>query len=117
MAKTNKSQQYAIQWLDSQKLSISEISKELNVSEDIVSKVLEKHKQTNNKEETNIKTGSSSTSSGRSKNLMINQTSVKKNKSVMIMTPEASMNNDEARKNTVGKGKINESAIFRPNNK
>jgi predicted transcriptional regulator len=117
MNKTNKTQQYAIQWLDSKNYSVSEISKELNITESTVIKILEKHKPTNNIEDTNIKTASSSASKTRSKNLMINQTSVKKNKSVMIMTPEASMSNDESRKNIVGKGKPNESAIFRPNNK
>lgn len=117
MPKLNKSQQYAVQWLDSKNYSISEISKELNISESTIEKILEKHKEINNKEEINIKTASSHVSQTKSKNLMINQTSVKKNKSVMIMTPEASMNNDEARKNLVSKPRSNDSIIFRPNNK
>lgn len=117
MSKANKAQQYAIQWLDSKNHSVSEISKELNISEEAVTKVLEKNKPVNNQEDVNIKTASSSASKGKSKNLMINQTSIKKNNSVMVMTPEASMHNDEARKNTTNRAKLNESIIFRPNNK
>lgn len=118
MAKTSKMQQYAIQWLDSQNYSVAEIVNELNLSEKTVIGVLEKNKNPNtNAEPVNIKTGSESVAPAKgSKNLMINQTAVKKNNSVMIMTPEASMKNDEAKK------KINDastrqthSAIFRPN--
>lgn len=120
MPKTNKAQQYAILWLDSQNYTTNDIANELNISEKIVVGILEKNKNPNSDEPVNIKTASGTVSASKksTKNLMINQTSVKKNNSVMIMTPEASMQHDESKKKmNDGPGRQTHSAIFRPNSK
>jgi len=115
MKRLNKTHKYAIQWLYSQKHSIEEIVTELNIPKNLVVSCLEKNQNVDNSNN-NIKEGSSSTKGNSSKNLMINKTSVKKNNSVMIMTKEASMLNDEQKKDNIkSKKKATEESIFRPN--
>lgn len=109
MPKLSKSNKYAIQWLNSQNLSIEEISEELKITINQVSKEL----NTSNAQQSEP---DSITNNSRSKQLMINQTAGKKSNSVAIMTGEASMLNDSM-KNT-GHSSLQKNTdhyIFRPN--
>lgn len=112
MSRLNKAQKYAIYWLNSQGSETAEIVSELNITEDQVIKCLEKNQNINSNNA--IKTSSSSTGNVKHKNLMINETSVKKTNNVMIMTKEASMQHDELRKNQSVKKNRNTEAIFKP---
>lgn len=112
MPKLNKTETYAIKWLAHTGLDVSEISKELKVSEQQILRILEKEQPLNNNNK--IKDGSSPAKSNKS-NLMINQTAVKKTKSVSVMTEAASQQNDAVNKNLKPYNK-NEKNIFRPNN-
>lgn len=113
MKKLNKTQQYAILYLLSQNKSIPEIISELKIPENLITKFMEKNTQTNPKKDLKVKS-----SKVRSKDLMINTTSVKGNKSVSIMTREASQINDEFKKQ-IGpvESRITKNAIYRPNAK
>lgn len=95
MAKLNKIQNYAILWLNYKGSLPKQISEELSIDLKQVNSILEK--QTTASENPNIKT-SSSVVGDKKKNLMIMETSVKKNKSVAIMTKEASAQGDEIKK-------------------
>jgi len=110
MAKLNKTQIYAIQWLNSQGKSIENISKELNITEKQVGSTIEKQASTGPTVDIPVTTSKV----GKYPNLMINQTSAKKNKSVAIMTKEASELHDAARSKMVS-NKQNMKGIFRPN--
>jgi hypothetical protein len=115
MSRLKKMDKYAILWLDSQGFSLEEIMKETELSENVIKSCLEKHQTTN--KNNNIETSTSPASKPKKNNLMINETAVKKNKTVMIMTQEQSMKNDaEKKNNNMNKpsSKIKNS-IFRPN--
>lgn len=87
MKALNKSQIYAILYLkDVNKLQIENISKELNISEDRLQNFFD----TDYSLYTKVKKPTS-------KDLMITETSAKKNNSVAIMTKEASELNDQTR--------------------
>lgn len=108
MSRLNKIQVYAIKWLHSQNKNATEIANELGLKEEDVVKNIEKFGTV--QENTTIKTAKSSS---KSKNLMINETSAKKNNHVSIMTKEASEYNDSVR----AKNQTNpntQKAIFRP---
>jgi len=112
MPRISKIETYAILWLNNQGLDIAEISKELKIAEKSVISTLEKNNNTNIDK---IKTGSRpSKKNDDKKSLMINETSIKKNKSVSIMTEAASQKNDEVVKNMRNENSNNN--IFRPNN-
>jgi hypothetical protein len=110
MSRLSKTEIYAIKWLASEGEDAGSISKQLKIPEDKIISVLEKN-QPMNKEK--IRSGSEP-SKNKQKTLMINETAVKKNKSVSIMTEGASQRNDEVIKNMVSKKE--HTAIFRPNN-
>lgn len=110
MAKSTKTQIYAICWLHNQNKNIDEISEELKLPTKQITLVLEKHFVNNNK---NIKTGSEPVDV-KNKNLMINQTSGKNNPGVSIMTKEASEKADSMRSKTNSSDRINNKAIYRP---
>lgn len=111
MPRLNKTQTYAIQWLNSQNKLPVEIADELKLSEKQVLGVLEKA-STSTTEDSNIKT-TKSPASTRSQNLMIRHTAGKKTNNVAIMTGEASALHDEMKKKT-GFNPNTEKAIFRP---
>lgn len=110
MAKLSKSNTYAVHWLNSQGQSIEQIAKELDITIKQVSSVIEK--QASAGSDTNIPVATSKV--GKYPNLMINQTSAKKSKSVAIMTKEASEVHDAARSKLVPKNKEMK-GVFRPN--
>lgn len=115
MSQLNKLQKYAVLWLNFNKKSIEEISKELKLSKDSISKVLEKEQKINLNNKT--KTGSESVKNNKIKNLIINETTAKKSRNVAIMTQSASMAADEMKnkkRNTVNPKK-NQNTIFKPN--
>lgn len=116
MSKLNKTQTYAISWLNYIGNDIDDIATELELTTKQVLSVIEKTQTTKSKEDLDpIKTASKSAAKKIvSKNLMVNQTASKKTKNVMIMTPEASMHHDEMRKKTTTINK-NQQHIFRPN--
>lgn len=97
--KLSKSTLYAIQWLNSKKMSAGQIAEELNLEEETVVNSL----STNAKDE----------STSRISKLMISETAGKRNKGVSIMTKEASFLSDELIKKNNHKEK-NNSNIFRP---
>lgn len=101
--KKNKNQEYAILWLNEQNKKPGEIAEELDIGVDKVESVLRVNKEPQK------------ASKSKSKDLMINKTSSKGNKSVSIMTGEASALNDELRKKNVTTKKDTQSFIFRPN--
>jgi predicted transcriptional regulator len=81
-----KQTEYAIKWLVSNNTKIEDIAKELNLTEKQVANYIEKHNLINQKPKT-------------ASDLMITETSNKRNKNVAIMTQEASMFGDQFRKN------------------
>ena len=108
MSRLNKVQLYAIRWLHSQSKLPADIANELSLKEEEVTKAIEKFGVT--QEHSSIKT---TKSSSKSQNLMINETSAKKNNHVSIMTKEASEYNDSIRsKNQTNSN--TQKAIFRP---
>lgn len=111
MKKLNKTQEYAILYLMSQNQTKEEIVASLKIPVESVTKFMEKH--TSTKQSKELKTTSSRV---KSKDLMINKTSVKNINSVSIMTKEASQVNDEFKKN-LGRqeSRITKNAIHRPN--
>lgn len=118
MARLNKAQIYAINWLNHTGKDIDTIASELSLTVKQVTSVIEKNQTTKNSDKEVIKTASKSAAKKIvSKNLMINQTAGKKNNHVMIMTQEASMINDTVKKNITPQPNRNSSSIFRPNKK
>lgn len=110
MPRLNKTQTYAIRWLYSQNQKAESIAEELGIDLKDTIRSIEKFGISENKN--NIKDAKNSS---KSKDLMINQTSAKKNNHVAIMTKEASEYNDSVR----SKSQINpntQKAIFRPKN-
>ena len=91
MSRLNKLQIYAIRWLHSQNKTADFIADDLGLTSKQVSNAIEKFgtSTANN----TIKTAKIS-----SKDLMINETSMKKTKNISVMTKEASMYNDAAAK-------------------
>lgn len=111
MSRVSKVETYAVQWLASKGHDIAFISKELKITEEKVTSILEKGENVNDNNK--IKTGSSKVKGTDKNNLMINETAVKRTKSVSIMTEAASQRNDEALKNnppSTGRS----DCIFRP---
>lgn len=111
MSRLNKTQKYAIQWLNSKNYGIDQIANELNIDVKQIKSVLEKNTETSDK--SNIKT-TSSVAGDKKKNLMIMETSGKKNRSVAIMTKEASFKVDEMRNKSTSRN-ISKN-IFKPKN-
>lgn len=109
MARLNKTQKYAIQWLNSSGKTIEEISSELDIPVKQVGSVLEKNSNAGNEDKIPVATSKV----GSIPNLMINETASKRNKGVAIMTREASEVHDAARSKLVGQKK-NMEGIFRP---
>lgn len=103
MPKLNKTQQYAIRWLDSQNNTCESIAHELKIPIDDVKKTIEKYGVSNNTDKIKDKTKA-----------VINETSGKKTKGVTIMTPESSQQVDATRAKS--KNIVNNPNIFRPNN-
>lgn len=117
MNKINKTQTYAVCWLNSLNKSVTDIADELKITEKQVLTILEKNTQSKSTDDEVIKTATSSvTSKITPKDLMISHTSAKKTNSVSIMTKEASELSDELRKNINGNSKTDQQrGIFRPN--
>lgn len=111
MARQNKTQVYAVQWLNSQNKSPEDIANELKLEVSAVVSILEKHHT--QQESTNIKTKKSSS---KSNTLMITETAAKKTKNVAIMTKEASEYNDSVRGSANTNNPQTQKAIFRPKN-
>ena len=109
--KKNKSQEYAILWLHSQNKKMGDIAEELGIGIEKVEAVVRVNQEP--KQSTNA--GAANKKTSKSKALMITETSSKKNKSVAIMTPEASALNDELKKKFNGKKENTQGFIFRPN--
>lgn len=109
--KKNKNQEYAILWLHSQNKKSGDIADELGIGIEKVEAVI----RVNSEPQQSTNDGAVIKKNSKSKSLMITQTSEKKNKSVAIMTPEASALNDELKKKFRGKSGTNQNFIFRPN--
>lgn len=109
MAKLNKTQTYAILWLNQTGKTIDEISSELDITAKQVSSTLEK----NSNAGANANIPLAKSKAGNIPNLMINETAAKRNKGVSIMTKEASEVHDAARSKMVPKKRDIE-GIFRP---
>lgn len=115
MSRLNKTQIYAIRWLDYQNFAAIKIADELKLTLKQVSNVLEKQSKT--AEENKIETKSSPVSN-KTKNFMVNETAVKKTNSVSIMTKEASAMHDELQKKAEQSSvKRTNDAIYRPNSR
>ena len=113
MKKLSKIEQYAILHMLEKNKTEQEISHDLKLDFESVKRFIEKNQSIDTSKDINVKS-----SKVTSKDLMISQTSVKGNKSVSIMTKEASQVNDEFKKNlppTVSRTAKN--SIHRPNGK
>lgn len=107
--KTDNQKLYAIYYLSDTGLTPAKISKELSLSTKEVKDILSER---NPPKKDTIRTTSSPVNS---KNLMITETSVKGNKTVAIMTKEASEVNDEFKKKIPStQSRTAKNAIFRP---
>lgn len=115
MAKLNKTQMYAIRWLEYEGLTSDKIAEELSLPENDVIKTIEKHSRSKNDETDNKVKTTKSSAANRSQNLMIRETSAKKTNNVSIMTGAASMMNDELMKSVQAHNPNTEKNIFRPN--
>lgn len=108
MSRLNKTQIYAIRWLNSQNIQSDKIASELDLNIEQVTKTIEKYGSNN----TNNSIKSKSTPAKIDH--MITETAGKRTNNVAIMTKEASEIHDAAREKT--RPSINERAIFRPKN-
>lgn len=110
--KITKLQKYSVLWLNHNKMSVDQIMEELNLTKKQVDLVISENTNTDK-----VKTKSSPVGNSSSKNLMIRETANKRSH-VAIMTKEASMINDEAKKqNTNTKNTKDTPGIYRPNGK
>ena len=112
MARLNKTQQYAILWLNSIGKSVDTIAEDLGIETRQINKVLERAEKPNTTN--NVQTVSSPVGKSLSKDLMIRHTATKKNNSVAIMTKEASELNDQSKQINSFNPKT-QKHIFRPN--
>jgi orotate phosphoribosyltransferase-like protein len=103
-SKVSKNNIYAIKYLLDQGWQIENIAEEINLSVEAVQKIIDAENITPQKPQ--IKTA---------KDLMINETAIKRTKNVSIMTKEASMQLDT--KVTNIKNQQSETHIFKPFNK
>ena len=103
MNTVSKTKEYAIRYLASQNKENAEIAKELKISLDTVNSVLAKESNKISPAKTD-----------KTKNLMIRQTSAKKNNSVSIMTEAAAQLGDEFLKNMNNTVRDTSKHIFRP---
>jgi len=108
MSKLSKSNQYAINWLVEQGMSLENIASELKINLDVINGHITKHQP----EKSKLKVKSSPVNA---KDLMIRHTRDKKNNSVAIMTKEASEVGDESRKQINNNPRKINKNIFRPN--
>ena len=102
MAKLSKTTEYAIKYLLSQGKSVEDIASELKLKNNQVEQFV-----------TNTEV-IAPTKTDKTKDLMIRQTSAKKNNSVSIMTQAASQVGDEFYKSNNSSGRDNSGHIFRP---
>jgi len=112
MPRSSKTEIYSVLWLNYNKRSVAEISKELNLEEEKVIKILEKHNATNT---TNKTITASEKIKNKPSNLMINTTANKQSKNVSVMTQAASMAFDEHKKSISNRPNKNNKNIFKPN--
>jgi predicted DNA-binding protein YlxM (UPF0122 family) len=107
--KLSKQKIYAINWLYTNRYSIEDIAKELNIKIDTIQDYI-----TNTEIKPESVLGVKSQPVKSSKDLMIRHTKEKKTNNVSIMTREASSFNDNAKKNFHNKDQ-NISYIYKPN--
>lgn len=106
MASLNKSQKYAIQFLNNQNKSVEDIANELGLTKSQVKRFVSSLSLSDNKT-------TEAKQTDKTKNLMIRQTSVKKNNGVSIMTEGAAQLSDEFVKSIPHTKKNTDSYIFR----
>lgn len=104
MPRLNKTQEYAILWLNKQGHSTEEISKETGATSKQIESILAKNP---------IQTPEQPIVNKTSKDFMINQTAAKNNRGVSVMTEAASQMNDAARKNYPSNNHKNSDHIHR----
>jgi hypothetical protein len=103
MAKSSKSTEYAVKYLnETVKMTAEDIAKELGTSVENVNTIITSSNEQKNKSIT-------------SKDLMIRQTRDKGLNTVSVMTQAASAYNDEALKNATTQPTKDPNYIFRPN--
>lgn len=109
----NKKDTYAVYHLTDNGIEPKLIAKELGIGIKLVKDIISSRPKSQNDQ---IKTTSSKVTTN-SKDMMIRETSAKRNKSVAIMTKEASQVNDSFRKNLSDSrdSRTSRNAIYRPN--
>jgi len=113
MKKLNKTEQYAILHMLANNQNVEQICNELKIEYSVVQKFVEKNNKVASDKKLKVKS-----SKITSKDLMISKTSVKGNRSVSIMTKEASQVNDEFKKNTrPSVSRTAKNSIHKPNGK
>lgn len=98
MNKTTKLHKYAILWLASQGVDLETIAKEVKLSTVQVTRVINSNNKQTVLSQHNQEQDQNKNNNSRSKSLMITDSNAKKFK-VAIMTKDASMLNDELKKN------------------
>lgn len=111
MKRLTKTQQYAILYMLQQNKDETEIIKSLKISQESLSRFIEKNKAVQ-KQDNKIKTKTNTT---KAKDLMITETSSKRNKGVAIMTKESSQVSDDFLQNIDRQKRNMDSIIHRPN--
>jgi len=106
MPSLNKTHKYAIQFLHEQNKSVEDIAKELGLTKTQVQRFISTLQKTENKV-------AETKTTDKTKNLMIRQTSVKKNNGVSIMTEGAAQLLDEFVKSMPSNTRNTDSYIFR----
>lgn len=102
----NKTQKYAINWLNSIGKSNADIAKEIKVKQEVVDKYIAKNTEVlsetsdsvyskKNKKECVARFGKSEKPNSKTLNMMVTETAGKKQNSVCIMTKEASSLSDK----------------------
>ena len=110
MSRINRTQTYAALWLHSQGWALTKIANELDLTEKQIENTIKKSQEP---PASTIKTVSEPLGKSPSKNLMINE-SVNRKNNVMIMTKEASMLNDENKKQNPPPYRSKDNIIFKP---
>jgi hypothetical protein len=115
MARLNKTQIYAVNWLVHTGKSVEEIVHELKIDIKQVKNIIEKNNKIN-KFGATIEDKQKPAINNKGKNLIINTTLGKQTKTVSIMTKEASEYHDSTRNKTIQNNRI-QKGIFIPGQK
>lgn len=114
MSKSKKIQEYAVLWLNSQRVSVEDMTKEVELTKRQINTILKKYHTSQSQPEKDTDRRIKPNDHHNTKNLMIMDSGAKKFR-VAIMTKDASMANDAILKNLPNQPNQS-NFIYRPNN-